>query len=178
MRDYDSHHTVQQPPRGELYNFLIPNTSDGMIMGNFHKIITNSQGMPVASIYNYILNHGPRHFNNIEILSGKVLLNDGDITALVTPSLPIEVLAQLEFPIDAVRHLLFNLGTETIKAFDPQLEYSLDEELLALSQTTDKNQYFAQRAAQDIVDIKTMLDLIIETDQCIGHQFAYEPYSL
>lgn len=41
-----------QPPRSEIYNFLLgPETKD-LMGGNFHKILTNKEGQPVAFFHN------------------------------------------------------------------------------------------------------------------------------
>lgn len=39
-----------QSPKSELYQFLTPH--EDLVKGNFHKIITNSEGIPVASFHN------------------------------------------------------------------------------------------------------------------------------
>ena len=43
---------LNQAPRDALYNFLIPDPNAELIGGNFHKFITNAEGMPVAQFNN------------------------------------------------------------------------------------------------------------------------------
>lgn len=41
-----------QPPRSELYNFLLGPETPDMMGGNFHKVLTNKKGQPVAFFHN------------------------------------------------------------------------------------------------------------------------------
>jgi hypothetical protein len=43
---------MDQPPRHPLYQFLTPDPDTEILCGNFHKIITNRSGQPVALFHN------------------------------------------------------------------------------------------------------------------------------
>lgn len=48
---------MEQEPRSPLYEFLTPDPDTEILCGNFHKIITNRKGQPVAIFHNGTLGH-------------------------------------------------------------------------------------------------------------------------
>ena len=163
-----------------MYNFLSPDGDH--IGGNFHKFITNSKGIPVASIRNDFLNNGPRLNNSIEVLEDSILLNGRDITELIKQYSNIETIKAAKFPQQEVRQLLFQLGKDTIKKIDKNIIYNIDKELVewnASKHLYDNIDAFkAARAQQDIIDMKNAINEILETGQCTNPDFSYNPYNL
>lgn len=49
--------SLEQEPRSPLYEFLTPDPDTEILCGNFHKIITNRKGQPVAIFHNGTLGH-------------------------------------------------------------------------------------------------------------------------
>ncbi len=43
---------MEQAPRDLLYRFLLPDPNKEILTGNFHKILTNRAGQPVALFHN------------------------------------------------------------------------------------------------------------------------------
>lgn len=175
-RNYELHETVIQAPISDLYNFLILHQNKNMIQGNFHKFITNSKGVPVVAINNYILNAGPRHFNLIEVFSDKIILNNEKITDLIEKYISLDDLKLEDFPVSKVRQILFEIGEKTIKEFNSDIEYYLDKELLQWSESKNLynhiNDFYADRAKQDIIDIKNLINEILETDKTNSVEFG------
>jgi glutathione peroxidase-family protein len=50
--------SMEQPPRDPIYQFLTPDPDKEILSGNFHKIITNKKGQPVAFFHNGTLVDG------------------------------------------------------------------------------------------------------------------------
>lgn len=177
-RNYELHETVDQLPKGELYTFLMPNQD--FIGGNFHKIVTNSKGVPVASIPNHVLNNGPRSGNMVEILKNQVLLNGTNITKLLNKYTDLEKIINLEFPDLKIKELLFEIGKEKIQEFDSNINYWLEEELLEWNQVKDLyadiQDFREARAKQDIIDIENLIDEVLYTDKCNYSKYSYSPY--
>jgi hypothetical protein len=51
--------TLTQAPRSDLYNFLLNDSENSWLGGNFHKIFTNKAGQPVIQLANDALNDFP-----------------------------------------------------------------------------------------------------------------------
>lgn len=169
------HETIPQTPKSDLYKFLNPD--DQTIGGNFKKIITNAQGVPVAWISNPVLNNGPRWRNNIHIVNNQILLNRIDITELIQKHINLtntEDMAELSW---AVRTLLHELGVEKIKEFDNATDYWPEKELIEWDKVKDIypdiEQFRVARAKQDVIDIKNAIDEVLATGQCTNSDFAY-----
>lgn len=166
-RNTDLHETIQQPPKSELYRFLIDGDGVG---GNFHKIITNTKGVPVAWIENPFLNNGPRFYNSIEIIEDTILLNNYDITSFVIQYIDMVTLKNNDRPHDKVRTLLFELGQEKIHSWDANILYRPERELIEwtslkhLYPTLHDFRMF--RSQRDIVEFKTIINEVLETDKC------------
>jgi hypothetical protein len=65
----DKVHTLEQVSRHPLYQFLIPESDYEPIGGNFHKFITNSQGLPVAEFSNTTFFEGDFVTKHTNVLS-------------------------------------------------------------------------------------------------------------
>lgn len=165
--NYELHPTLKQKPKDDLFIFL-DGKQDG-IGGNFHKFITNSKGVLVTSIDNYILNIGPRPSNKIEIIDNKILLNTTDVTELIETVIKLEDLNKLEYPKNEIRKILFEMGEEKIFSFNPKVRYSFERELHDWYQKKDifpNIQDFRNwRAEQDIIKMKKLIDEILLTDK-------------
>ena len=82
---------IEQPPRSDLYNFLIPYPDLELIGGNFHKFITNSEGFPVAQFNNttffegdFISKHADTLSRAEEVANFKLVLDEVLLTGKCT----------------------------------------------------------------------------------------------
>jgi hypothetical protein len=181
-KNYELHDTLKQAPRSDLFNFLMPFDHDLMIQGNFHKFITNSKGIPVASINNTVLNNDSlRPSNEIEILENKVLLNNKDITKLIEEHISLVELTKNDSRLTKVREILFDLGQDVVEKFADGIQYNIDEELLNFNRAKnlykDIYEFRAARGLQDIQDFKDVIDEVLATDTCTHPRYKYNPYN-
>ena len=69
----DKEKDLKQDPRDHLFRFLMPNPAQELVKGNFHKFITNKNGMPVAQFTNHIFNEGPKDIEDFKKVLDEIL---------------------------------------------------------------------------------------------------------
>ena len=72
----EKEYTIKQAPRDHLFRFLIGDPNAEPIQGNFHKIITNKYGIPVAQFSNHLFNEGEKDIQDFRKILDEIIEKD------------------------------------------------------------------------------------------------------